>query len=217
MAYICRILIIYIMEITTIRTTKEVRDKLEELKVKYQYTTLGDCIKGICLFIDRNSLNPTAVYAEEYTAIFRSDLRMYFEELRKLIDGRDQSMRKFLGAIEKSYLKPLISNTAVKNTIEAHDLTPPPPQSVLKVEPKIEDKKATNKTDSQELERLSNKVELLKKAYEEISNLYEIYKDKLSHLISNVKLSKSMVGEEYISINMTHQEWKKFKDSIPNL
>ena len=217
MTYICRILIIYIMEITTIRTTKEVRDKLEELKVKFQYTTLGDCIKGICLFIDRNSLNPTALYAEEDTAIFRSDLRMYFEELRKLIDGRDQSMRKFLGAIEKSYLKPLISNTAVKNTIEAHDLTPPPPQSVLKVEPKIEDKKATNKTDSQELERLSNKVELLKKAYEEISNLYEIYKDKLSHLISNVKLSKSMVGEEYISINMTHQEWKKFKDSIPNL
>lgn len=205
------------MEITTIRTTKEVRDKLEELKVKYQYTTLGDCIKGICLFIDRNSLNPTAVYAEEYTAIFRSDLRMYFEELRKLIDGRDQSMRKFLGAIEKSYLKPLISNTAVKNTIEAHDLTPPPPQSVLKVEPKIEDKKATNNTDSQELERLSNKVELLKKAYEEISNLYEIYKDKLSYLISNVKLSKSMVGEEYISINMTHEEWKKFKESIPNL
>lgn len=204
------------MEITTIRTTKEVRDKLEELKVKYQYTTLGDCIKGICLFIDRNSLNPTAVYAEEYTAIFRSDLRMYFEDLRKLIDGRDQSMRKFLGAIEKSYLKPLISNTAVKNTIEAHDLTPPPPQSVLKVEPKIEDKKATNKTDSQELERLINKVELLKKAYEEISSLYEIYKDKLSYLISNVKLSKSMVGEEYISINMTHEEWKKFKESIPN-
>ena len=216
MTYICRILIIYIMEITTIRTTKEVRDKLEELKVKFQYTTLGDCIKGICLFIDRNSLNPTALYAEEDTAIFRSDLRMYFEELRKLIDGRDQSMRKFLGAIEKSYLKPLMSNTAVKNTIEAHDLTPPPPQSVLKVEPKIEDKKATNKTDSQELERLSNKVELLKKAYEEISSLYEIYKDKLSYLISNVKLSKSMVGEEYISINMTHEEWKKFKESIPN-
>ena len=205
------------MEITTIRTTKEVRDKLEELKVKYQYTTLGDCIKGICLFIDRNSLNPTAVYAEEYTAIFRSDLRMYFEELRKLIDGRDQSMRKFLGAIEKSYLKPLMSNTAVKNTIEAHDLTPPPPQSVLKVEPKIEDKKATNNTDSQELERLSKKVELLNKAYEEISNLYEMYKDKLSHLINTVKLSKSMVGEEYISINMTHEEWKKFKESIPNL
>ena len=217
MAYICRILIIYIMEITTIRTTKEVRDKLEELKVKYQYTTLGDCIKGICLFIDRNSLNPTAVYAEEDTAILRSDLRMYFEELRKLIDGRDQSMRKFLGSIEKSYLKPLMSNTAVKNTIEAHDLTPPPPQSVLKVEPKIEDKKATNKTDSQELERLSNKVELLKKAYEEISNLYEMYKDKLRHLINNVKITSSMTGRDYVEINMSKEEWFKFKDSIPNL
>ena len=217
MAYICRILIIYIMEITTIRTTKEVRDKLEELKVKYQYTTLGDCIKGICLFIDRNSLNPTAVYAEEDTAIFRSDLRMYFEELRKLIDGRDQSMRKFLGSIEKSYLKPLMSNTAVKNTIEAHDLTPPPPQSVLKVEPKIEDKKATNKTDSQELERLSNKVELLKKAYEEISNLYEIYKEKLSYIINNASSTKTMTGTEYVRIEITNEEWKKFKDSIPNL
>lgn len=217
MAYICRILIIYTMEITTIRTTKEVRDKLEELKVKYQYTTLGDCIKGICLFIDRNSLNPTAVYAEEDTAIFRSDLRMYFEELRKLIDGRDQSMRKFLGSIEKSYLKPLMSNTAVKNTIEAHDLTPPPPQSVLKVEPKIEDKKATNKTDSQELERLSNKVELLKKAYEEISNLYEIYKEKLSYIISNANSTKTMTGTEYVRIEITNEEWKKFKEGIPNL
>ena len=217
MAYICRILIIYIMEITTIRTTKEVRDKLEELKVKFQYTTLGDCIKGICLFIDRNSLNPNALYAEEDTAIFRSDLRMYFEELRKLIDSRDQSLRKFLGAMEKSYFKPLVSNTAVRNTIEAHSLTPPPPQSVLKVEPKIEDKKATNNTDNQELKRLSNKVELLNKAYEEINELCDTYKDKLSYLISNVKLSKSMVGEEYISINMTHEEWKKFKDSIPNL
>lgn len=205
------------MEITTIRTTKEVRDKLEELKVKYQYTTLGDCIKGICLFIDRNSLNPTALYAEEDTAIFRSDLRMYFEELRKLIDSRDQSLRKFLGAMEKSYFKPLVSNTAVRNTIEAHNLTPPPPQSVLKVEPKIEDKKATNNTDNQELKRLSNKVELLNKAYEEINKLYETYKDKLSYIISNVKLSRSMVGEEYVSINMTHEEWKKFKESIPNL
>ena len=217
MAYICRILIIYIMEITTIRTTKEVRDKLEELKVKYQYTTLGDCIKGICLFIDRNSLNPTAVYAEEYTAIFRSDLRMYFEELRKLIDSRDQSLRKFLGAIEKSYLKPLISNTAVRNTIEAHNLTPPPPQSVLKVEPKIEDKKATNNTDNQELKRLSNKVELLNKAYEEINKLYDTYKDKLSYLINNVKITSSMTGKDYVEINMSKEEWFKFKDSIPNL
>lgn len=205
------------MEITTIRTTKEVRDKLEELKVKYQYTTLGDCIKGICLFIDRNSLNPTAVYAEEDTAIFRSDLRMYFEELRKLIDGRDQSMRKFLGAIEKSYLKPLISNTAVKNTIEAHDLTPPPPQSVLKVETKIEDKKATNNTDSKELERLSNKVKLLEKAYEEISNLYETYKEKLSYIINNSSSTKTMTGTEYVRIEITNEEWKKFKESIPNL
>ena len=205
------------MEITTIRTTKEVRDKLEELKVKYQYTTLGDCIKGICLFIDRNSLNPTAVYAEEDTAIFRSDLRMYFEELRKLIDGRDQSMRKFLGAIEKSYLKPLISNTAVKNTIEAHDLTPPPPQSVLKVETKIEDKKATNNTDSKELERLSNKVKLLEKAYEEISNLYETYKEKLSYIINNSSSTKTMTGTEYVRIEITNEEWKNFKESIPNL
>lgn len=205
------------MEITTIRTTKEVRDKLEELKVKYQYTTLGDCIKGICLFIDRNSLNPTALYAEEDTAIFRSDLRMYFEELRKLIDSRDQSLRKFLGAMEKSYFKPLVSNTAVRNTIEAHNLTPPPPQSVLKVEPKIEDKKATNNTDNQELKRLSNKVELLNKAYEEINKLYETYKDKLSYLINNVKITSSMTGKDYVEINMSKEEWFKFKESIPNL
>ena len=75
----------------------------------------------------------------------------------------------------------------------------------------------TNNIDSQELERLSNKVELLKKAYEEISNLYEMYKDKLSHLINNVKITSSMTGRDYVEINMSKEEWFRFKDSIPNL
>lgn len=193
-------------------TTKELVLKLIKT---YDYKTVDDCISSICNFIEVNKLNPRAVYAEEDNAIFRSDLRMYFEDLRRFLDNRDQSMRKFWGAMEKSYFKPLLSNVTIKNTIEENDLTPPDtPQSVLKGSPMVTEK---NTTDNQEVKQLNNRINNLNKAYDEINNLYDIYKEKLSYLIKTVKLSKSMVGEEYISINMTHEEWNKFKNSIPNL
>lgn len=203
------------MKTTSVTIYPDTKGILDEMKSKYKYKTLDECIKSLCTFISKNSLDPRAVYAEEDNAIFRSDLRMYFEDLRRFLDNRDQSMRKFWGAMEKSYFKPLLSNVAIKNTIEENDLTPPnAPQSVLKGSPMVTEK---NTADNQEVKQLNNRINNLNKAYDEINNLYDIYKEKLSYLIKTVKLSKSMVGEEYISINMTHEEWNKFKNSIPNL
>ena len=203
------------MESTTIRLTKEIRDKLDEIKVKYKYVTLGECIKGMCLFIERNSLDPNVIYGEEDNAIFRSDLRMYFEDLRRFLDSRDQSMRKFWGAMEKSYFKPLLSNLAIKNTIETNDLIPPKaPNNVLKAEPMETEK---NTADIQELKQLNSKIDNIKKANKEINDLYDIYKEKLNYLINNVKITSSMTGKDYVEINMSKEEWFKFKNSIPNL
>lgn len=181
----------------------------------YDYKTVDDCISSICNFIEVNKLNPRAIYAEEDNAIFRSDLRMYFEDLRRFLDSRDQSMRKFWGAMEKSYFKPLLSNLAIKNTIEANDVVPPnAPNNVLKAEPMETEK---NTSDIQELRQLNSKIDNLKKANKEINDLYDIYKEKLNYLINNVKITSSMTGKDYVEINMSKEEWFKFKNSIPNL
>jgi hypothetical protein len=181
----------------------------------YDYKTVDDCISSICNFIEVNKLNPRAIYAEEDNAIFRSDLRMYFEDLRRFLDSRDQSMRKFWGAMEKSYFKPLLSNLVIKNTIEANDVVPPnAPNNVLKAEPMETEK---NTSDIQELRQLNSKIDNLKKANKEINDLYDIYREKLNYLINNVKITSSMTGKDYVEINMSKEEWFKFKNSIPNL
>ena len=203
------------MKTTSVTIYPDTKGILDEMKSKYKYKTLDECIKSLCTFISKNSLDPRAVYAEEDNAIFRSDLRMYFEDLRRFLDNRDQSMRKFWGAMEKSYFIPLLSNVAIKNTIEENNLTPPDtPQSVLKGSPMVTEK---NTADNQEMKQLNKRINDLNKAYEEINNLYDTYKEKLSFLINSVNLTKTMTGTEYVRIDMTHEEWNKFKNSIPNL
>jgi len=200
---------------TTINVYVSTKEQIDKIKEEHLYKNMDDCISSICKFIIVNKLNPRTIYAEEDNAIFRSDLRMYFEDLRRFLDNRDQSMRKFWGAMEKSYFKPLLSNVAIKNTIEENNLTPPDtPKSVLKGSPTVTEK---NTTDNQEVKQLNNKINNLNKAYDEINNLYDIYKEKLSFLINSVNLTKTMTGTEYVRIDMTHEEWNKFKNSIPNL
>lgn len=203
------------MKTTSVTIYPDTKGILDEMKSRYKYKTLDECIKSICTFISKNSLDPRTIYAEEDNAIFRSDLRMYFEDLRRFLDNRDQSMRKFWGAMEKSYFKPLLSNLAIKNTIEANDLVPPnAPNNVLKSEPLDSEKNTAN---IQELRQLNSKIDNLKKANKEINDLYDIYKEKLNYLINNVKITSSMTGKDYVEINMSKEEWFKFKNSIPNL
>lgn len=200
---------------TTINVYVSTKEQIDKIKEENFYKNMDDCISSICKFIIVNKLNPRTIYAEEDNAIFRSDLRMYFEDLRRFLDNRDQSMRKFWGAMEKSYFKPLLSNLAIKNTIEANDLVPPnAPNNVLKSEPLDSEKNTAN---IQELRQLNSKIDNLKKANKEINDLYDIYKEKLNYLINTVNLTKTMTGTEYVRIDMTHEEWNKFKNSIPNL
>lgn len=205
-----------------IKISDETKFQLDSLKIKFNYKSYEDFLKSVYLFFENNSIDLTKPFSNDKNISLENKLDYIVklhkegnENLLKFFDTRDQSLRKFVGAMEKSYFKPLLSNVAIKNTIEENNLTPPDtPQSVLKGSPMVTEK---NTADNQEVKQLNKRINDLNKAYEEINNLYDIYKEKLSYLIKTVKLSKSMVGEEYISINMTHEEWNKFKNSIPNL
>lgn len=206
----------------TIKVTLDTKENLDKLKMKFSYKSYEDFLKSVYLFLENNSIDLTKPFSNDKNVSLENKLdyiaKLYKEgneTLLKFFDTRDQSLRKFVGAMEKSYLKPLLSNLAIKNTIETNDLIPPnAPNNVLKAEP-IETEK--NTADIQELKQLNSKIDNLKKANKEINDLYDIYKEKLNYLINNVKITSSMTGKDYVEINMSKEEWFKFKNSIPNL
>ena len=206
----------------TIKVTLDTKENLDKLKMKFSYKSYEDFLKSVYLFFENNSIDLTKPFSNDKNVSLENKLDYIVkllkeenENLLKFFDTRDQSLRKFVGAMEKSYFKPLLSNVAIKNTIEENNLTPPnTPQSVLKGSPMVTEK---NTTDSQEVKQLNNRINSLNKAYDEINNLYDIYKEKLSYLINNVKITSSMTEKDYVEINMSKEDWFEFKKSIPNL
>lgn len=194
-----------------IKISDDTKIQLDSLKIKFNYKSYEDFLKSVYLFFENNSIDLTKPFSNDKNVSLENKL----DYILKFFETRDQSLRKFIGAMEKSYFKPLLSSVAIKNTIEENNLTPPDtPQSVLKGSPTMTEK---NTTDNQEVKQLNNKINNLNKAYEEINNLYDIYKEKLSYLINNVKITSSMTGKDYVEINMSKEDWFKFKNSIPNL
>lgn len=194
-----------------IKISDDTKIQLDSLKIKFNYKSYEDFLKSVYLFFENNSIDLTKPFSNDKNVSLENKL----DYILKFFETRDQSLRKFMGAMEKSYFKPLLSNVAIKNTIEENDLTPPnTPQSVLKGSPMVTEK---NTADSQEVKQLNNRINSLNKAYDEINNLYDIYKEKLSYLINNVKITSSMTGKDYVEINMSKEDWFEFKKSIPNL
>lgn len=194
-----------------IKISDDTKIQLDSLKIKFNYKSYEDFLKSVYLFFENNSIDLTKPFSNDKNVSLENKL----DYMLKFFETRDQSLRKFVGAMEKSYFKPLLSIVAIKNTIEENNLTPPDtPQSVLKGSPMVTEK---NTADNQEVKQLNNRINNLNKAYEEINNLYDIYKEKLSYLINNVKITSSMTGKDYVEINMSKEDWFKFKNSIPNL
>ncbi|MDO4230274.1 MAG: BfmA/BtgA family mobilization protein [Capnocytophaga sp.] len=107
------------MEKRNIALTLEVHKKVEETKERFSFKTYNDLIKSMCYFFENNKVNPLHTLEENSTEIFRSDIRMYFDDLRKIQKDDSQSLRKFLGALEKNYLKPILHSFIKEEVLEA--------------------------------------------------------------------------------------------------
>ena len=207
------------MKNTSIGVYPTTKHKLDTLKQKYDYKNFDDCISSLCSFIEKNNLNPRAIYAEEDNAIFRSDIRMYFEDLRKYLRDDSQSLRKFLGALEKTYLKPLINKIENKDVLEAVDLAKPTPQEPA---PKLSDLIAKNNAssptsspveNSSEVEKLKAKIVELNKANKEALESVEVCKKVLKEISNNVEYVKSFTSSGYIcKLNMKKEVFLELKE-----
>lgn len=203
------------MKNTSIGVYPTTKHKLDTLKQKYDYKNFDDCISSLCSFIEKNNLNPRAIYAEEDNAIFRSDIRMYFEDLRKYLRDDSQSLRKFLGALEKTYLKPLINKLEIKDVLQAVDLskpaTPEPAPNLDDLLPK--NTSTVSAENLAEIDRLKVRISELNRANKEALDNADNCKNVLKEFVSKIKIVRSIVsGNEICEIDMKKDEFFKLKE-----
>ena len=140
---------------------------------------------------------------------------MYFDDLRKFQRDDSQSLRKFLGALEKTYLKPLINKLEIKDVLQAVDLSKPTPTEPA---PNLDDllPKNTSSVSTEntvEVDKLKTKIEELNKANKEALDNAENCKNVLKEFVSKIKIVRSLVsGNEICEIEMKKEEFLKLKE-----
>lgn len=188
------------MKNRNVALTIEVHKKLEEAKDKYGYKTFNDFIKSLCLFIEANNLNPALPYERD-----TNNVRQYFDDLRKLQKDDSQSMRKFIGALEKNYLKPILKRLEMEEVLKAIALekkTDEVPVQEIQVKPISED-----------IDRTKQQITEIREAKNEALQLANKYKKMLKELTSKIGIKETMLGK-VCEVKMTISEWEAFKKQI---
>ena len=201
---------------STLNVYPHTKELLNKVKDTYKYKTIDDCISEVFTFIDKNNINPTEPFKEGTpTEVYRNDIRMYFDDLRKFQRDDSQSLRKFLGALEKTYLKPLINKLEIKDVLQAVDLSKP---SATEPAPNLDDllPKNTSSVSTEntvEVDKLKTKIEELNKANKEALDNADNCKNVLKEFVSKIKIVRSLVsGNEICEIEMKKEEFLKLKE-----
>lgn len=197
------------MKITSIGVYPNTKEKVENLKQKYMFKNLDDCINTLCSFVSENEINPTQPFEKNTTAIFRSDIRMYFDDLRKIQKDDSQSLRKFLGALEKNYLKPIKNSFIKEEVLEALKADREEEKPIPKIDELVQTD--THKNTS-ELDRLKRQVSDYKEARDEALRNAENYKNLLKEITSKIKIVNSILGYMECEIEISVDDYKDFKN-----
>lgn len=202
--------------ITTLSIYPDTKDLVIKVKENYRYKTIDDCLNEVLTFIDRNKINPTQPFREETpTEVYRNDIRMYFDDLRKFQRDDSQSLRKFLGALEKTYLKPLINKLEIKDILQAVDLSKSNP---VEPAPNLDDllpknTPAVSAENLAEIDRLKIRISELNRANKEALDNADNCKNVLKEFVSKIKIVRSIVsGNEICEIDMKKDEFMKLKE-----
>lgn len=204
----------------TIKFSDETKSLIDDLKSKFELKTYDATIKTAVLFITRNEINLKDDYIGDYRkGLVDLENRMFakFKEHEDKMIRDNKSLRNFVGAIEKDYLKPLHEKIATLDKINDFGINKiieeksniqkveNPLNSHLtndNVEPKISDK--SNVDDSKAEEK-----------FRDIYRLYELQKQTLFKIFNNSKVeSGGMMSKEKIIINLSSEEWEEMKKLV---
>lgn len=121
---------------------------------------------------------------------------MYFDDLRKIQKDDSQSLRKFLGAMEKNYLKPILHNFAKEE----------------EPTPKIDELTKTDTSNTSEIDRLKRQISDYREARDEVLRNVEKYKELLKEITSKIKVVNSILGKMVCEIEISVEDYKDFRN-----
>lgn len=183
------------MKKTTFKISENVKSDLEKIKKKFNYITYDDCIRSICLFLENSGLNPTLPYSNDINKLLLSRLDENHLEILKTIKEQTQSLRKFQGAMEKNYFKPMAKKFAFADFIKDEDF-----------KNSVQEGENINAS-----EKISDDIAVLKVQLKQQGK----YKEMLKFLVSNIERKEyGLFGEHRLLLNMKEEDFLKLKEDI---
>lgn len=208
------------MAITSIQIKKDTKSLLDEIKEKYSIGTYDNCINFMAVFIIKNDINPRDEFVGDFKkSLIDFEIRIlkYFEDMQIKLVKDNTSLRKWVGAMEKTYFIPMNKKMALleqKSILQIDNKS-------LEKQDNIQSQNNVNLLENEEslslggLNDIELKLEEKNKEYSELYKENDELKNTLFNIINNSRIETTgMLGKEKVVINMSSDEWEKIKQKL---
>lgn len=204
-----------------IKISTETKEILDQIQLKFGLKTYDSTVKTCSLFIIKNEINLREDYIGDYRkglVDLENRLTASFKDHEDKMKSDNASVRKWMGGIEKDYLKPLIQKLHILDKV-----------SDLGIDNILHEKKNFSKvenplnshldrplssisTEIENSDKLKNELQEREQKFKELYNKYESQKQALFKIFNNSKVETGgMLSKERIVINLTSDEWDELK------
>lgn len=205
----------------TIKLSDDTKDLLDQIKLKFHLKTYDTTVEVCSQFIIRNEINLREDYIGDYRKgliDLENRLTASFKEHEDKMKTDNASIRKWMGGIEKDYLKPLIQKVNILDKVSDSGIN-----NILqgkKNSPKIENPVNSHlnipsnpvMSEQGNTEKLKNELSQKDEKFRELYNRSEVQKQALFKIFNNAKIEiGGMLSKERIIINLTAEEWEELK------
>lgn len=193
---------------------------LDEIKEKYSIGTYDNCINFMAVFIIKNDINPRDEFVGDFKkSLIDFEIRIlkYFEDMQIKLVKDNTSLRKWVGAMEKTYFIPMNKKMALleqKSILQIDNKS-------LEKQDNIQSQNNVNLLENEEslslggLNDIELKLEEKNKEYSELYKENDELKNTLFNIINNSRIETTgMLGKEKVVINMSSDEWEKIKQKL---
>lgn len=206
---------------STIKLSDDTKELLDQIQNKFGLKTYDTTVKTCSLFIIRNEINLREDYIGDYRkglVDLENRLTATFKVHEDKMKLDNASVRKWMGGIEKDYLKPLmqkliiidkIADLGVNNILQEK-------QNIPKMEnplnSHIDKHLSSGSGDNADTDKLVAELQEKEQKFKELYSKYESQKQALFKIFNNSKVEAGgMLSKERIVINLTSEEWESLK------
>ena len=205
----------------TIKLSDDTKKLIDEIQLKFDLKTYDTTVKTCSLFIIRNEINLREDYIGDYRkglVDLENRLTASFKDHEDKMKSDNASVRKWMGGIEKDYLKPLIqklnildkvSDLGINNILQEKQNIP---KTENPLNSHLDKPISSGSGDYENTDKLKTELQEKEQKFKELYNKYESQKQALFKIFNNSKVEAGgMLSKERIVIYLTSDEWEELK------